>query len=151
MAGCLLSHAAWTCHLHRCCARATGGATPPQSFVRCLVRVAVAVHCREPVLLVGPTACKSTVIQEWARITGHSKHIKTVHLTPDTDTPELVGQMQPYTLMSTLRQLVKLARAALARSTALGVTRPSQSDEADPLDTEGLLALYRDADEAVAR
>lgn len=134
-----------------CASWNAGGAEPPQSFVRCLVRVAVAAHCREPVLLVGPTACKSTVIQEWARITGRNQHVKTVHLTPDTDTPELVGQMQPYTLMSVLRQLVTFARAALDRSMALDVARPSQRDEADPLDTKALAALYHDADEAVTR
>ena len=92
---------------------------PPVSFIRCLVRVAIAVHCREPVLLVGPTAYKTTVVRTWASICGKDESAITMHLTPDTDTSELIGQVQPFTLVNALRQILKLADDARRRHEVL--------------------------------
>jgi len=68
---------------------------PPQSFLRQLVRFVFAVYNQEPVLLIVPTCYKSLLINTWATITIQNKLVK-VYLTPDTETSQLIGQMQPY-------------------------------------------------------
>jgi hypothetical protein len=45
-----------------------------------LVQLAFAAAAGEPVMLVGPTSCKSKLVATWAAITGRKKF--TVHLTP---------------------------------------------------------------------
>ena len=80
------------------------GRMPPKSFVRALVRLSIAVRSNEPVLLIGPSAYKSLLVQTWTRI--HGLGLLKVHLTCDTESANLVGQIQPYNFLEMLK-LVK--------------------------------------------
>jgi hypothetical protein len=54
----------------------------PDSFVRGLVQLAFCVVAGEPVLLVGDTCYKSSLVRAWADITGGADEQQTVHLHP---------------------------------------------------------------------
>jgi hypothetical protein len=47
-----------------------------------LVQMAFAAAAGEPVLLLGPTGCKSTLVSVWADIMGRKEDLSTVHLSP---------------------------------------------------------------------
>ena len=124
-------------------------AKPPQRFLKCLVQVGIAAACREPVLLVGATGCKTTVVQAWAQITGRSD-ISTVHLTPDTQPQDLVGQISPFAWMKALKQVLEWSDLMLQRIEVLvrdGVAPPQSCDRSLALLKERLdvasTALYK--------
>jgi hypothetical protein len=71
------------------------GQEPPKAFQRALVFVAFDVKAKEPVLLVGPSCYRSLLIRTWAEITDTSDLV-TVYMLPDSDTCEVIGQIQPF-------------------------------------------------------
>ena len=124
--------------------------SPPQSFLRALIRVAAAAQHREPVLLVGPTSFKSLLIQTWAAITGAAKTLVKVHLSADTEVPELIGQIQPTTAVKMLQELPALARTVASRIVdASGYEDPIQRNRRDGLNAQ-IIALQKSVDAAVA-
>jgi hypothetical protein len=52
----------------------------PPSFLRAFVSIAVAAACGEPVLLHGPSCCKSEVVRAWRDVA--SAKLTTTHLSP---------------------------------------------------------------------
>ncbi|CAF4763759.1 unnamed protein product, partial [Rotaria sp. Silwood1] len=80
-------------------------AKSPTSFQRSLVRLALAVHAKEPVLLVGPTSCKTLLVETWAHLTNRSTELIKVHLTPDTEAGDLIGEIQPCSFLELLTRL----------------------------------------------
>ncbi|CAF4810853.1 unnamed protein product, partial [Rotaria sp. Silwood1] len=90
--------------------------SPPYSFQRALVQIAVAVKAREPILLIGPTSFKTLLVKTWTQIIGKNDLLQSVHLTAESDANELIGQMCPFSFFATLHELVSLAKAVLARS-----------------------------------
>lgn len=91
------------------------GAYVPDSLVRALVKVAFAAHSKEPILLVGPSCFKTLLVNSWARMCGRQDELITVHLTRDTETTELVGQIQPYTFLDLVQLLPQIFGALLLR------------------------------------
>lgn len=67
----------------------------PPSFVRTLTYAAAAYAAREPVLLVGPSGHKSTAVASLAHLLGRSSELTVVHLTPETEAGDLLGQIVP--------------------------------------------------------
>ncbi|CAF1361581.1 unnamed protein product [Adineta steineri] len=78
---------------------------PPNSFKRSLIRIAFAVQAKEPILLVGPTSCKTLLVETWARISNRQNDLIKVHLTPDTEAGELIGEIHPYSFMDLVKRL----------------------------------------------
>jgi midasin (ATPase involved in ribosome maturation) len=70
--------------------------------------------CKEPVLLIGPTAGKTLLVETWAEITGQK--LMVMHLSPETETPELIGQMHPYSFVSALEEVIRAGRTAWRRA-----------------------------------
>ncbi|CAF5029359.1 unnamed protein product, partial [Rotaria sp. Silwood1] len=93
--------------------------TSPESFHRSLVRLALAVHAKEPVLLVGPTSCKTLLVETWARLSGRSDELIKVHLTPDTEAGNLIGELQPYSFLDLLKRLPAMAERVYIRFRSL--------------------------------
>ncbi|CAF1151526.1 unnamed protein product, partial [Rotaria sordida] len=93
--------------------------TSPESFHRSLVRLALAVHAKEPVLLVGPTSCKTLLVETWTRLSGRSDELIKVHLTPDTEAGNLIGELQPYSFLDLLKRLPAMAERVYIRFRSL--------------------------------
>lgn len=55
--------------------------SPPHNLVCALVHVALAVAAREPVLLVGPSGCKTLAVALYLQIVGRHQDLLTQHLT----------------------------------------------------------------------
>jgi len=88
--------------------------TVPKSFRQALIRLLLATTCKEPVLLIGPTAGKTLLVETWAEITGRKLII--THLSPETETPELIGQMNPYSFVGALEEVIRAGRMAWRRT-----------------------------------
>eukprot|EP00899_Mesostigma_viride_P017506 jgi/Mesvir1/25757/Mv01936-RA.1 len=114
---------------------------PPLPFIRTLVLLAFATTAREPVLLVGPTSCKSLVVQTWARVT--RQQLTSVHLTPETEAAELVGRIEPFTFAGGLHEVHSLVHRALRR---LHLLQPFPSSEAVGLQDKLKASLKRAAE-----
>jgi hypothetical protein len=81
----------------------------PQKFLLLLLRVAEAMATHEPVLLVGPTSCKSMVIRLYCELTAAAfgrggaaaaavppgEDLVEVHLTTETESQDLIGGIRP--------------------------------------------------------
>ncbi|CAF4694006.1 unnamed protein product, partial [Rotaria sp. Silwood1] len=93
--------------------------TSPESFRRSLVRLALAVHAKEPVLLVGPTSCKTLLVETWARLSDRANELIKVHLTPDTEAGNLIGELQPYSFLDLLKRLPAMAERVYIRFRSL--------------------------------
>eukprot|EP00952_Eustigmatos_sp_NYUAD-ZCMA_P006404 27610-Eustigmatos_ZCMA.PRE.1 len=76
----------------------------PPSFLSCLARMVLATHNHEPILLVGPTACKSTLVSAWCTLFNRSQELETCFLSPETEAGDLIGQMHPYTPYAALKE-----------------------------------------------
>jgi hypothetical protein len=111
---------------------------PPLSFQRTLVQVVFATHACEPVLLLGPTCYKSLLVETWCRIFGRTDSLLRVHLTPETESPDLIGQMHPYSLRTALLEIVGVGRRLLHRVAAVRSTYRYHASRA-ALDLETLL------------
>jgi hypothetical protein len=88
--------------------------TVPKSFRQALIRLLLATTCKEPVLLIGPTAGKTLLVETWAEITGRKLVVS--HLSPETETPELIGQMHPYSFVGALEEVIRAGRTAWRRT-----------------------------------
>jgi MoxR-like ATPase len=91
---------------------------PPPRFLQALTRLIQATKLHEPVLLIGPTSYKTLLVDTWQQIT-NTVALRRFYLTPDTETPELIGQIHPYTVVGALRDVEKTARDVLVRVQAL--------------------------------
>jgi hypothetical protein len=81
----------------------------PQKFLLLLLRVAEAMATHEPVLLVGPTSCKSMVVRLYCELTADAfrlgrkaataappgEDLVEVHLTTETESQDLIGGIRP--------------------------------------------------------
>ncbi len=114
---------------------------PPKQFVRSLVRLAFAVMNHEPVLLVGPTSYKTLLVSTWVALQGRAQDLVKVHLTADTESTELVGQIQPYSLTDLMVSIPKAAAQLLARLANIRETGSSLSaDEQLVIEQQPILA-----------
>eukprot|EP00961_Rhodomonas_salina_P028121 380087-Rhodomonas_salina.1 len=90
------------------------GRKPTEAFQRALVNVALAAKASEPILLVGPSCYKSLLVRTWAEITGQEEDLVSVNLLQDTETSDILGQIQPHSF----RDLVALVGHSLQIVTA---------------------------------
>jgi hypothetical protein len=90
---------------------------PPEVFQRALVCIAFAVKASEPVLLVGPSCFKSLLVRTWAEITGRHD-MQTVSMLPDSDSVDLVGQIQPYSLCDLVSAIISSLEVIESRVSA---------------------------------
>ncbi|GBG29381.1 Dynein heavy chain, cytoplasmic [Hondaea fermentalgiana] len=90
----------------------------PSSFVQCLAQVLVAANNKEPILLVGPTSFKTTMFETWCSIAKNLAAPSPVvcHLSPDTETSDLIGQVHPYSPASALQELQSVLQRAFSRA-----------------------------------
>jgi hypothetical protein len=88
--------------------------TVPKSFRQALIRLLLATTCKEPVLLIGPTAGKTLLVETWAEIT--RRKLIVTHLSSETETPELIGQMHPYSFVGALEEVIRAGRMAWRRT-----------------------------------
>ncbi|CAF1360682.1 unnamed protein product [Adineta steineri] len=109
---------------------------PPNSFKRSLIRIAFAVQSKEPILLVGPTSSKTLLVETWARISHRQDELIKVHLTPDTEAGELIGEIHPYSFMDLVKRLPLMAEYIRLRL----VTLCRSSDNGD-LSEDNVIAL----------
>ncbi|CAF0973740.1 unnamed protein product [Adineta steineri] len=91
----------------------------PKSFQRSLVRIALAIHAGEPVLLVGPTSSKTFLVETWAKLINRHDELVKIHLTPESEAADLVGEIQPYTFLDLLKQLPIIAQRFIQRFRSL--------------------------------
>ncbi|CAF1101764.1 unnamed protein product, partial [Didymodactylos carnosus] len=91
----------------------------PETFHRSLVRLALAIHTKEPVLLIGPTSCKTLLVETWTRLSNRSDELIKVHLTPDTEASDLIGEIQPYSFLDLLKRLPAMAERVYLRFRSL--------------------------------
>lgn len=69
--------------------------------------LSIAAHCKEPILLVGPTSYKSHLISTWCEIQGRDD-LEVVLGNPETDTADLLGRLRPYSNLESLNLLCTL-------------------------------------------
>lgn len=86
--------------------RGANGDRIPEVLRAALVNVAFAVKAREPVLLVGPSCYKSLLVRTWAEITGRVSDLVTVDMLQDSETCDIVGQIQPYSFRDMFSVLI---------------------------------------------
>ena len=91
----------------------------PNKIRKLLSRLALAIHNREPVLLIGPTSFKSFLIQRWVQIFSRENDLAIVNLTPESDAAELIGQTFPYTMIDMFDLIIKYAKNFEIRYTCL--------------------------------
>ncbi|CAF4496215.1 unnamed protein product, partial [Rotaria sp. Silwood2] len=91
----------------------------PETFLRSLTRLALAVAAKEPVLLVGPTSCKTLLVETWTNLSNRSHELIKVHLTPDTEAGNLIGEIQPYSFLDLLKRLPAMAERVYLRVQSL--------------------------------
>eukprot|EP00397_Hematodinium_sp_SG-2012_P000003 GEMP01000003.1.p1 GENE.GEMP01000003.1~~GEMP01000003.1.p1 ORF type:complete len:4909 (+),score=981.62 GEMP01000003.1:163-14889(+) len=83
----------------------------PQTFLKALMKVAIAAAAEEPMVLVGPTNCKSLVTETWCQIIDAER--TTVYLSPGTETGDLLGQITPFARKAAIAEAVQLGRRLL--------------------------------------
>ena len=109
------------------------------AFDRASSQLTTAANSRESVLLVGPTSCKSRMVQMWAQRTpppamlprscSLGRDLIVVHLTVDTEAVDLVGQMVPLSSMSGIEEVLRNLVDARRRCAILGASHFSSSIE----------------------
>jgi hypothetical protein len=52
----------------------------------------------EPLLLIGTTSFKTTLVRTWCRLMGREDELVVVRLTPETECGDLIGELRPYSL-----------------------------------------------------
>ena len=115
------------------------GRRPPAPFQQSLLQLAFAVSNREPVLLVGPSSYKTLLVATWVELQGRKNELLTVHLAPDTEASELVGQIQPCSFVDLLLSLPQLATELLTRLAALDGPQASTQRDAAGVKQDQLL------------
>ena len=91
---------------------------PPECFTKSLIRLGFAALNKEPILIVGPSSYKSLLVHTWNEISktnSSSNNFKIVHLTTDTDSSNLIGQIIPYSFLDVLKFVINLGRNLLIR------------------------------------
>ena len=91
---------------------------PPECFKKSLIRLGFAALNKEPILIVGPSSYKSLLVHTWNEISKknfNSNNFKIVHLTSDTDSFNLIGQIIPYSFLDVLKFVINLGRNLLIR------------------------------------
>jgi MoxR-like ATPase len=86
---------------------------PPQSFLRALISIAEASVNSEPILLIGPTSCKTLLIETFCKI--FQRPMSYLHLNGDSEVSDILGQIQPYNLKQAVRMAVQLLFQCLVR------------------------------------
>ena len=66
------------------------------AFLEYLWNVSVAVNCKEPVLLCGPTSCKSHLVDTWCRMNEREDDQVVVLCNQASDSADLVGRLRPF-------------------------------------------------------
>ncbi|CAM9111349.1 unnamed protein product, partial [Ectocarpus sp. 13 AM-2016] len=87
----------------------------PETFIKSLALMFLAIDNNEPIMLVGPTACKSLLVQTWAEITGRAHEVERCFLSAETESSDLIGQMYPYSLTGALREIKQTSIRVLQR------------------------------------
>ncbi|CAF1367770.1 unnamed protein product, partial [Rotaria sordida] len=105
--------------------------TPPLLFRMMLIRIAFAIKSQEPVLLVGPSSCKTQLVNTWAKLVGRTADLITVHLTGDTEAVDLIGQIHPYSFLDIIKQLPNMAQQILQRFQSLLLSRTNDLPQED--------------------
>ncbi|CAF4784232.1 unnamed protein product, partial [Rotaria sp. Silwood2] len=73
--------------------------TSPKTFKQAFVRIALAIHAGESVLLVGPTSCKTLIVETWTKLLNRFHELIKIYLTPESESSDLIGDIQPYTFL----------------------------------------------------
>lgn len=68
--------------------------TTPASFLLSLWRIFAAVDQQEPILLLGPTSCKSHLIKIWAKLMGRESNLRIITCSSSTETSDLIGSIR---------------------------------------------------------
>ncbi len=96
----------------------------PQKFLSALLRLSEAAAASEPVLLVGPTSCKSMIVKTFVELTSSNTHsddsLVEVHLTSETESTDLIGQIRPVTPRDAAMLVVQTWLEAADRIMVLG-------------------------------
>ncbi|CAF4499017.1 unnamed protein product, partial [Rotaria sp. Silwood2] len=87
----------------------------PKTFQRTLVRISLAICAGEPVLLVGPTSCKTLIVEAWTRLSNRFDELVKIHLTPESESADLIGEIQPYSFLDLLKRLPFMAEQVVHR------------------------------------
>lgn len=88
-------------------------------FIRSLLLVSFAASVGEPVLLVGPTTCKSEVVRVWEEMVrphGSDSNLEVIYLTSETESADLMGQIRPFQVLDAARHLLSQWNTLLVRS-----------------------------------
>lgn len=114
----------------------------PETFIKSLALMFLAVDNKEPVMLVGPTACKSVLVQTWAEITGRMKEVGKCFLSAETESSDLIGQMYPYSLTGALREIEQTSLRILQRYGAVhSQTQPGRGRASQHRSDAGVAAF----------
>jgi MoxR-like ATPase len=92
---------------------------PTQALTRTLTYAAAALKAREPVLLVGPSGHKSTAVTTMAALLGRTSELTVMHLTPETETADMLGQIIPMGTSALLDDAMYQLEVILSRYRAL--------------------------------
>lgn len=87
----------------------------PAPMIRKLVQCIFAVDNKEPVLLVGPTSFKTEVTKVLGKLLGRQDEVVTLHLTGETETHDLLGQVEPASFKELIKMLLRVGDELFAR------------------------------------
>eukprot|EP01122_Echinamoeba_exundans_P010827 TRINITY_DN4123_c0_g2_i1.p1 TRINITY_DN4123_c0_g2~~TRINITY_DN4123_c0_g2_i1.p1 ORF type:complete len:372 (+),score=55.82 TRINITY_DN4123_c0_g2_i1:155-1270(+) len=111
----------------------------PKTFREALFRVSTALEFGEPVLIMGGISCKSEVARAWAELCA-SSDLSTLHMTPETEASDGMGQIRPFKSIDAACHLLQLykgvqSRLVLISDKADASTLAGIRDAADLIDT----------------
>ena len=75
-----------------------------KTFLKHFFEFVNAWHFAEPVLLMGPTSCKSAIVSAWQQIT--KSQLDVAYLTRETESADLIGQIRPFQTIDAANFLV---------------------------------------------
>ena len=79
----------------------------PKEYRLTFSRIHIAIDTNEPVLLVGPTTFKTTIVEDYLALRNYNFAV--VQLSYDTQVSDLLGQMHPFLFEAAVRQLLQTA------------------------------------------
>ena len=79
----------------------------PKDYKLTFARIHMAVEAKEPVLLVGPTTFKTTIVEDYFRT--RNLEFAVVQLSSDTQVSDLLGQMHPFSFDAAMHELLQTA------------------------------------------
>lgn len=133
--------------LKRCPLWKADGSSAPTIFQKKMVELAFAIKANEPVLLYGETSFKSELIKAWLQISGKSRSVETVHLTSESETSELVGQIQLTSFTDVLRLLQSTGCFVL--ETLKNIQNSDTENSLSVLSLSSILSLQNRFDESI--